>query len=143
MSGDGYRNLDCNWLGLVYSEEVNVKAVVLYRVELELVNDCGVSLTVVKGKVNDVRHRSLDKTLEFLLFYGEKYVLHSETIEVARYEALCAECLDYGLVANLANLAVKCEMLHCVFVLKCVTHPGTGPGPIAPKAAAFQMRAQI
>lgn len=47
------RNLDDDRLVLSYREEVSVKAVVLYRMVLKLVNDSCVGLAVVKFDVDD------------------------------------------------------------------------------------------
>ena len=88
-----------------------MQAFVCYRVELEFVEYCGV-LLAVEVEVNDVCARSVGDSLELLCVNGEKYVLYAAAVEVARYETLLAESLDYGLVANLAGSAVKNEMLH-------------------------------
>ena len=89
-----------------------METVVIYRMELKLVDNCLVSLAVVQNEVDDVGLRGLDSALEFLLVHCEEYVLHSETIEIARYEALLAECLDDCLVSDLADLAFQFKMLH-------------------------------
>ena len=91
-----------------------MEAVVLYRVELELVKDGGVCLTVVKGDVDDVGIGGLEQSFEILLHHGEKDVLESKSIEIARNQSFLAESLDDGFVANLTGLAFQFKMLHFV-----------------------------
>ncbi len=55
----------------------------------------------------------MGQTLELFLHHGEKDVVDAGAVQVAGNEALAAESLDHGLVALLADLAVKLEMLHC------------------------------
>jgi hypothetical protein len=106
------RNVDGDGLLLVYCEEVDVKAIVLYRMELELMENHRVVLLAIEGEVDDEGIRSAEESLEILFLNCEENILDSVAIEIARDEALLAECLDDGFVANLTGLAVKCEMLH-------------------------------
>ena len=99
MSGNLDRNVDCDWLLLVDCKEIHVQASVSYRVELELVKNSGVLLSV-EVEVNYIGARSVGDGLEFLCIYCEENVLESETVEIARNESLCAEGLDGSLVAN-------------------------------------------
>ena len=92
-----------------------MEAVVLYRVELELMEDAAVLLAIVKNEVDNVGCRSADKTLEILVGDCEKYVLHSETIEIAWYETFFADSLDDGLVSDFADSAAQFKMLHLIF----------------------------
>lgn len=87
---------------------------VRYRMELKLMKDGRVLLAIVKSDVYDEGLWSIGETLELLCVNCEKYVLHAETVEVARDETLLADRLDCGLVAYLADLAVQFKMLHCV-----------------------------
>ena len=80
--------------------------------ELELMENHGIVLLSIEGEVDDVGIRGAKKVLEILFYHGEENVVDSVAIEIARNEALLAECLDDGFVANLTGLAVKCEMLH-------------------------------
>ena len=90
MSGDGYRNLDGDRLVLSNCEEVYVKAVVLYRVELELVKNCEVLLAVAELKVNDIRCRSFGKTFKIFLCDSEENVLDTCAVDVAWYTSVLA-----------------------------------------------------
>ena len=138
MSGDGYRNLDGDRLVLSNCEEVYVKAVVLYRVELELVKNCEVLLAVAELKVNDIRCRSVGKTFKIFLCDSEENVLDTCAVDVAWYKTLFAEFFDCRLVAGLTNLAVQCEMFHFFNLFKmCYSVLQPGQDPIAPKASAF------
>ena len=92
-----------------------MEAVVLYRVELELMEDAAVLLAIVKNEVDNVGCRSADETLEILVGDCEKYVLHSETIEIAWYETFFADSLDDGLVSDFADSAAQFKMLHLIF----------------------------
>ena len=88
-----------------------MEAVVLYRMELKFVKNCRIGLAV-EDEVHDVSLGRVGDTLEILCADGEKNVLHAVAIEIAGNESLFTEGLDDGLVANLADLAFKFEMLH-------------------------------
>ena len=106
------RNADGDGLLFVYCEEVDVEAVILDGMELKFVKNYGVVGLAVEGEVHDVCVGSLEEALEIFLIYSEEDVFDAASIEVARNEALLAESLDDGFVANLTALAVKCEMFH-------------------------------
>ena len=97
-------------------EEIYVEAVVLDRMELELVYGCGVFFAVVEYDVDDVGCGVTEKSAKLFGSYCEKNVVDSLAIEVAGNEPLFAEGLDDGLVPNFTDFAVKGEMLHCFFV---------------------------
>ena len=120
MTFCSHRNLDSDRLVLSYCEEVCVKAVVLYRVELKLVDNSIKLCTIAELEVNDVRCRSVGKTLKIFLCNCEKYVLYACTINVAWNETLFAELFDNRLVADLTDLAFQCEMFHFVCLFKNV-----------------------
>jgi hypothetical protein len=107
---DGH--VDGDRLLVIHCEEVDVEAIVLYGMELQLVKDHGVVVLSVEGEVDDVGIRSGKETLEVFLVDGEENVLDTVSIKIARYEALLAESLDDGFVSNLAGFPVKSEMLH-------------------------------
>ena len=109
-----------------------MEAVVLYRMELELVDDCHVVLAIVKLDVDDERCRSVGDSLEVPVADCEEDILHSLSIEVAGNETLPADRFDYGLVSDLADFAVKFKMLHCC-CLKCVTQFRTRGTPLHQK----------
>ena len=135
MTGDHDGNLDGDGLLLRDDKEVDMEAVVLDRMELELMDDGCVSLSVVKLDVDDVGGGSVGDSLEVLVRDCEKDVLNALAIEVARNKTLLADGFDDGFVTDLTDLAVDLEMLHCsCTLLKCVTQPRAGRGPIAPKA---------
>ena len=112
VTGELKGNIDGDGLLLINGEEVNVEAVVLYRVPLVFVCNSHVGFAT-ELKVNDVSCRSMGDTLKFLFVNGEENVFHSKAIEVARNQALTAESLDDGFVAFLADFAFKRKMLHC------------------------------
>ena len=114
-NADGYRLVLCE------GDEVHVDSLVGDRMPLKLVQDGGIGLSIVKLEVHDVRLRSVGEALELLRVDGEEDIVHTETIKVARDEALTAESLDDGFVGGLTDLAFQFKMLHCFFVLKCVT----------------------
>ena len=84
--------------------------------ELELMDDGGVSLTVIKLDVDDVGVRGVGDPLEILVCDSEKDVLNTLAIEVARNKTLLADGLDDGFVADLTDFAVKLKMLHCKII---------------------------
>ncbi len=93
-----------------------MEAVVLYRMELELMYDSGVALAIVENDVDDVGPGITQESAKLFCSDSEKYVFDSLTVEVAWNEPLFAEGLDDGLVPNFTDFAVKCEMFHCFFV---------------------------
>jgi len=105
-------NLDSDRLVLGNLEEIYVEAVFLNGMELKLV-DNGCILLVIEVEVYDEGCRIVGKSLEFLCVNCENYVLHSLSIQVARYESLLADGLDNGLVADLTDLAIELKMFHC------------------------------
>ena len=120
-----------------------MEAVVLYRVPLILMSHCGVGFTA-QVEVYDVRGGSVGKTLKLFLVYSEKdVVLDTLTIEVAGNQTLTAEGLHDGLVALLANFAIKSEMFH-LFNLKMCYSVLFFKHPIAPKnLCGFFKRAKV
>ena len=64
MAADHHGNLDSYRLVLSDGKEIDMEAVVLDRMELELMDDGGVSLTVIKLDVDDVGVRGVGDTLE-------------------------------------------------------------------------------
>jgi hypothetical protein len=90
-----------------------MEAVVLHRMELELMYDCHVGLAVVKLDVDDVGCGSVGDALEIPVRNCEENILHSLSVKVARDKALLADGFDHGLVSDLADLAVNFKMLHC------------------------------
>ena len=133
MSGNRDRNVDCDWLLLIDCKEIHVQASVSYRVELELVKNSGVLLSV-EVEVNYIGARSVGDGLEFLCIYCEENVLESETVEIARNESLCAEGLDGSLVANLTKLAFEFNVLHLRLFFK-MCYSVRSPGPHCTKTA--------
>ena len=117
MAGNDEGNVDGDGLLFVDSEEIHVEAVVLYGMELELVKDCGASLTSVEDEVHDVGIRRAEESLEVLVADSEEDVFYAAAVEIAGNESLFAESLDDGFVADLAGLALEFKMLHNFFVL--------------------------
>ena len=116
MSSGDDRDVDGDRFLLIDCEEIYVKAGVEYRMELKLVEHCVVGLAIVEYEVDDVGLWSVGSDLELLCIHCEEDVLHSETIKIARDEALLTESLDDGFVANLTDLAFQFKMLHFVCV---------------------------
>ena len=89
-----------------------MQAVVLYRMELELMEDGFELLSVIEHEVDDEGLGGVDNTCEITVGDGEKDVFHSEAVEVARHQAFFAESLDGGFSGGLTNLAFQFKMLH-------------------------------
>jgi hypothetical protein len=102
---------------------------------LYLVKYCVSVSSVVKLEVYDVRVRSVSDSLKILCVNSEENVLHTVTVDVARNLSCSTNCLYGCLVARLANLAIEFNVLHCFFVLKCVTQFLVSRNPIAPKSS--------
>ena len=111
-----------------------MEAVVLDRMELELMHDCHVGLAVVKLDVDDVGGGSVGDSHEIPFRDCEEDVLDSLSVKVARDETLPADRFDHGLVSDFADLAVKFKMLHCFYLKMCYSTP-VGPGPHCTKNA--------
>lgn len=111
------RNVNRDRLVLGYGEEVYVEAVVIYRMELELVGNGCELLAVIESDVYDIRLRNIGDALEIFSVYSEEDVaLDARAVKVARNEALLAERLDDGLVASLADGSLQFEVFHCFVV---------------------------
>ena len=144
VTGDVEGNGNHDGLGLVHGQEIDVEAVVLYRVPLILVCNGGVGLAT-QIQVNDVGSGGMRETLEFFLIDCEKdVVLNTFTVQIAGNQALAAEGLDYGLVALLADFALKRKMLHVFCKLKMCYSVLCFKHPIAPKnLCGFLKRAKV
>ena len=143
MAADHHGNLDRDRLVLRDGEEIDMEAVVLDGMELELMDDGGVGLAVIKLDVDNEGVGGVGDTLEVLVCDSEKDILNTLAIEVARDKTLLADGLDDGFVADLTDFAVKLKMLHCNIIKMCYSTPD-GRGPIAPKALrALLKRPQI
>ena len=143
MTADNHRNADGYRLVLGNCEEISVEAVILYRMILELVTDGGIGLAVVQLDVDDVGCRSVGDALEIPLLHCEKDILHSLSIEVARNEALPAECFDNGFVADFTDCAVEFKMLHCCLIEMCYSVPDCPEPHCTKSASAFKRPAKI
>ena len=137
VAADSDRNLDGDRLVLRDGEEIDMEAVVLDRMELKLMDDSLIGLTVVELDVDDKGSGGVGDTLEVLVVDSEEDILHSLTIKVARDKTLLADRFDDGFVADLTDFAVDFEMFHCTLFKMCYSTPG-GPGPHCTKnASAF------
>ena len=81
-----------------------MKTLVAYRMELELVKNCSVNLSI-EVKVYDERLWCAEKSL-LLSVYCESDILDSVTVKNARNQSLTTKSLDGSLSSDLAELTV-------------------------------------
>ena len=113
VSGNYYRNVDDDRFCIVYCEEVYMEAEVLDRMPLKLVETGADFLAVAELEVDDVRVRSVGDRFESLCVNSEVDVLHSESVDVARYESFLAESLDGLLSGSFTKLTFEFNVFHC------------------------------
>ena len=138
MAGEYEGNVDADGLVLVHEEEIDMEAVVLYGMELKLMDNGVVGLSVAEDQVYDVAGGGVGDTLEILGVDCEEDVLDAESVEVARDEALLPESLDDGFVASLTDLAFQFEMFHFLYFKMCYSVPEHTGTPLHQKLTAFQ-----
>ena len=80
--------------------------------------------------------------LKILCVYGKENVLHSKSIDVARYETGPADALYGSLVTDFTYRAFQFDVFHVFFKFKNVLLSSLCTNPIAPKSLLLFMGLQ-
>ena len=116
------RNVDGYRLVFTYREEIHMAGCICNCMPLYLLKNGQIVLSV-DFKIDDVVIRSVGDLPQILCVYGERYVLHSVSVQIARNPPCVADSIDIGFLAVLPELSFQKNLFHKELI-KCVTQFG-------------------